>query len=411
MVTLQVLAALLLLDTGALCTPVDYRCNLSASQVSRATDASGASFLQRSHKARKTKSTHAQIRFPFELVLFPHLPKVGGSTMRGALRDLCRARGQKLQFCYNDIRCTDENALAWEELALTANQSDHDPYYTPWGLHNVSDAANQIVYGHGVRAGFERAWGLDNSTTRARIAVLREPVSLLLSAWAHQNRQSSYPNYNLTLDQWISAGKAEAFVDYYASFFLVDFEAPDPWDPRNPAAFEVSSGSPILTNNPAWRHQLADALDAPNILVLLQDDWEWSMDQLAHFLHLVPTERDRMLSILQGNVTNLAPGVDIHLRKDNFARLTKAVEPLQFIYNRVRDLDSGKANTAAAQGQRKAFQGPHRGDAETGAAQGQHGANTPAVQGHHWLSALVQSPVVATVSDDDVEVALRVVLD
>jgi len=363
MVILQVLAFLLLLGAPtAGAHQLDDHCSASGTVSS-----STASLLQRAPPSRTTvtssqvqrvsraktraiQRTNARLPFPFELVLFPHLPKVGGTSMRGALVELCRARGQKLQVCYNDLRCTDKmangNLTEHNVSVLRTNHFDYDAVMT-WGLNNVSFSDNQIVYGHGVRAGFERTWGLaQNFATHAHIAVLREPLPLLLSAWADQSRDHRFPNYNLTLDQWISRGKAEAFVDYYLSFF-VDIEVPDPWDPQRPAAFEPSNGVPILASTPHWKELLTAAVEAPNSLMLLQDNWESSLDRLAKFLHLIPVERDLMLHAL-GKAENSSPAVEVCLQKDNLARLIKAAEPLQFLYNKIRDMDHNRTIEVSA---------------------------------------------------------------
>merc|ERR1719326_1663968 len=129
---------------------------------------------------------------------------------------------------------------------------------------------------------------------------------MLVSAWAHQNRHWWMPNYNKSLDEWVQGGKAEAFVDYYSSFFI-DFEAPDPWSSGEESAFADIQGpwikdpgtSRIQASNITWKEQFTAAVNAGNNLVLLQEFPEQSLAELAKFLQLTPEE----LEIMKANIT------------------------------------------------------------------------------------------------------------
>jgi hypothetical protein len=291
--------------------------------------------LQVRHDHQSTKEAMQRHRFPYEFVFFSHLPKVGGSSMRIALKELCRSREQKLQLCYNDLSCTSPINhyffQADEELVPFASPRVY-PDIRTWGT-------DQIVYGHGLRAGFERLWGLDKSERYAHVIVMREPANLLVSVWAHQTREPSLPNFGRSLNEWIERGKAEAFVDYYLSFFLDMDLKDDPWDPDVPAAFELSSGVSLLKDMPDWRDSLRNAVTNKNSIILFQDYWPSSLDRLAYFLQLSEEEKNSMLwKLNNGEKENTTPGnPEVLISKGNMARLMRAIEPLQFLYQLVRE--------------------------------------------------------------------------
>lgn len=333
----QVFVCLSLLCAARLCMCLDELCGVNDGRPESSSRISFLQHAQRRHAAgdHLPSLPDAKQRFPFDLVLWSHLPKTGGTTMRHALAQLCTNRGQKLQVCYPDLNCTGHSGLAFQ-YGPKPEMPGEDGIIL-WRQNLVEEKPNlgdQIVYGHGVQAGFEHAWVSGQALSHARVFVLREPTSWLISTWSHQNRHDWMPNYNMSLDTWIQQGKAEAFVDFYASFFI-DIEVPNPWE--TPSAFQPSSGIPVLASRPDWRQLLADAVQNPNSLMMFQDSWNISLDRLGEFLQLTSSEHDHLssaVSITENKAPQRAP-VEVSLKKDNRDRLAKAIEPLQYLYNEV----------------------------------------------------------------------------
>lgn len=262
--------------------------------------------------------------------------------MREALKALCNSRGQNLMVCYNNITCADP---VIEELAA----SDGIIPFNADSLQQMNVTGNQVVYGHGVQADFERHWLFGNAQSRARIAVLREPLSLLVSMWKHTSRaeveHGVSPYHNWSLNQWIEAGLAENFVDYYVRFFLdLDKEVPGfschalpPHDAHPPLAGTQTSGHACFVSSPNWKDRLRATVLDPNVLVLIQEDWDTSLNRLTSFLQLDPAEHNLIEGVLQ-HIENKAPDVEVVLSEANLVRLQSVVEPLQFLYMEVSKL-------------------------------------------------------------------------
>lgn len=285
------------------------------------------------HKALALKTN---VRFPFDIILFAHIPKTGGTAMRPALNALSQARGQQLQVCYNDLHCSAPVNDELTSIEGTTRFASHDPHPT-----------SQIVFGHGLKAKFQHTWGLDNAHV-AHIRVFREPVLLLLSAWHHQAREPAWQNFNMTIDEWIEQGKAEAFADFFLSYF-VEMDVEDPWD-QWMRADRPSSGIQASNMNQYWKDKVDAAIGSGDSLVLKHGDWSKGMGRLRTFLNLTNSEHNALFkaSQRQRNVDPRKTKLSEYLVKEsNYHRLRKSTELLSYMYDRLGFTD-GKKKTAAS---------------------------------------------------------------
>lgn len=250
--------------------------------------------------------------------------------MFDAVQILCQSRGQSLVICYNHMDC-DNNG---HQLNRSVNLGLGTPI--PWQSANTEE--NQIVYGHGLGAGFEKFWGLSSSPRHAWIRVLRDPVSTLISLWSFKQRVKFT---NLTLNEWVDSGNAEACIDMYFAY-LVDLGGLDPsgchWTNAKPNAKQI-----VKIQDASMLNAAADALVASNSLVLMHGMTEFNLHRLSTFLELSPEEVELMSDSLS-SPTNSAPPQELSLLKSNLERLESAAEPLQFVLDEVRRRGQGASS-------------------------------------------------------------------
>lgn len=305
--------------------------------------------VQSSHALQGSLGIQAKLhqknasRFPFDLVFFQHIPKSGGTAMRDAVQFLCESRGQALMVCYNNISCI--NTTTWYGMRVAVAAPILGT--VPWTPPNVN-VENQVVYGHGLLAGFEEHWGLIPSSRNAWIRVVREPVPLLISLWSFTQRvlkPLDKRGHSISLDEWIYNGNAEACADGYMAYFV---------DLRS-VTLEIGSDChsdlpptgkhPIIKrdDNISLLTAAVQSLQAPNSLSLLHGRAA-SLDRLSAFLDLSQEERAGMSGILSA-VKNGSPPEELRVQRHNLDRLVLAAEPLQFIFDEVSRMNEGTSDS------------------------------------------------------------------
>lgn len=240
-------------------------------------------------------------RFPFQYVLFGHVPKTGGTSMREILQAFSGLRQQSVQVCYNTVACEDSVNGELSEL----------PNITTF---TRQDSTNQIVYGHGVKDDFATHWGLDE-THAARVMMIRDPIHLIASHYQHGVRDRTPGVYGLSFEDFVNGGNGgmlEQMIHGYAHFVFAEFGPAD------------------MANLTRFIHHLQGVRNSTNMLFLRAENYKASVRRLAHFLGVSPSEEQQ----LPLPTRNVAPQeYQIQLNKSSFARLQAMCRPLYLVYD------------------------------------------------------------------------------
>lgn len=237
-------------------------------------------------------------RFPFERVLFGHVPKTGGTSMRSILQGLCGLRQQSLQVCYNTVECD-------SPVILTLAKEPHTKTF------ERKDATNQIVYGHGVTADFGARWGLKGAQV-ARVMMLRDPLVWVASRYEHGVRASTPGFAGVSFGNFVEGHMLETTIPEYMQYLMVD------------------SGSADMTNVSSFMHHWQGARESANILLLRTENYEVSVMRLARFLGLSQTEVQR-ISVPRKN--SAPTDYVVSLRRSQLIRLQTKCRPMYIAYD------------------------------------------------------------------------------
>jgi len=240
-------------------------------------------------------SLHRTDRFPFQYVLFGHVPKTGGTSMREILQVLSGLRQQSVQVCYNSVACED---LELSEL----------PNITTF---TREDSTNQIVYGHGVQDDFATHWGLEGAHA-ARVIMIRDPVHLIASHYQHGVRYQTPGFHGVSFDDFVYGGMLEQVIFYYTHFVFADF------------------GHADMANLTRFIHHLQGVRNSTNMLFLRTENYKTSVKRLAHFLGASPSEEQQLPL---PTLNSASQEYRIELNESSFARLQAMCRPLHLVYD------------------------------------------------------------------------------
>jgi len=237
-------------------------------------------------------------RFPFQYVLFGHVPKTGGTSMRSILQTLSGSRHQSVQVCYNDVACS----------ASVNGKLSTLPHITKF---TRQDSTNQIVYGHGVQEDFATHWGLDGSHA-ARVIMMRDPIHLIASRYHHGVRAKTPGFHGVSFDDFVHGDMCENVILNYVHFVLADFGPAD------------------MAHLTSLINYLQGVRNSTNVLFLRTENYKASVNRLARFLGASPSE-EQQLPLPTLNAASKE--YELELKKSSFARLQTMCKPLQLVYD------------------------------------------------------------------------------
>lgn len=229
-------------------------------------------------------------RFNFSCALFRHEGKTGGTTIAAVLSVLVGSRDQKLELCYGH--------------GFTCDGSSKFQAGFP---NRVSDfpldrcRKNQIVYGHGITAGFAEYWHLPD-TSLLWIAMFREPLEWVKSKYKQRVTHNTR-GFNMTFDTCVQSGRC--YFHYYKRTL------PYPINERR-----EGDQVDILER---WMRQ-------PNVLVLVTEYFDASIHKLATFLGASTSEESNMIAAAR-EPKNVKPSNehDMYLSEQSLQSLMKGL--------------------------------------------------------------------------------------
>jgi len=204
----------------------------------------------------------------FERVLWIHVPKCGGTSLATVAQTAAGQHSAKIAWCYqhsNEPDCAHpEHTLASSRNYQTHRFLNFLPSSSDWNPAAESlEHEPKMVYGHGVRYDVNKRWKL---TGRAvYVMMFRHPLDRVFSAFFQFKRDKNSVHYHDSVSQFmqtcaktgrIPGGPIEEFL-YDKG---LDSEPPLSMDERVAKAVNI--------------------LQQPDMLVLLNERWDASMDLL-----------------------------------------------------------------------------------------------------------------------------------
>eukprot|EP00038_Savillea_parva_P013552 m.211456 g.211456 ORF g.211456 m.211456 type:complete len:338 (-) comp25508_c0_seq1:135-1148(-) len=261
-------------------------------------------------------------------LLWVHVPKCGGTALARVAHAAATHHNVSIAWCYNshgnpacsqpkgtlafaqDLRAASYGSFLPEARSEAANAQGQAPSDTVRGRR-----APEMVFGHGVRVGAARRWGLPRR--HVYVVMVRHPLDRVFSAYGQTQRDKHSVNHGKSLRDFVDAciADSERIPGGNLEFFLTDT---DPQDESNTSTVTPSISERFET--------AAAALQSPNTIVLLHERWEESLQLLGKFgvLPSVARESSRKKHRHRHNKSPLAAAT-LPLQYGDVAALRKCI--------------------------------------------------------------------------------------